>query len=166
MQFRTKIFIVILLILSFLLGYSLNNFSNIFSSGKEIPYSGFVVHDLISPHNFISEDKIFVLKDKIMIKIENASLASYTTTHSMDPIIDSGAHGLEIKPKSAEEIKLGDIVAYKSIYSKEPIVHRIIKISSDEKGVYYTLKGDNNKYNDLEKVRFNQIEYVLIGILY
>ena len=84
----------------------------------------------------------------------------------MDPVLDETANAIEIIPKSEEDIHLGDVVSYKSKLVNSVIIHRIIKISRDEKGTYYTLKGDNNKMPDPEKVRFNQIERIVIAIIY
>ncbi len=119
-----------------------------------------------SPYDRIREDQIHVYKDKIVIDISDASWASYTDTNSMDPILDFGANGLELIPESEDNLFVGDIVAYESKITSDLIVHRIIEIKYDDEGKYFVLKGDNNKTSDPEKVRFSQIKYVLIGIIY
>ncbi len=45
------------------------------------------------------------------------------------------------------------------------IVHRVVDKGVDSDGVYFITKGDNNNYSD-GKVRFEEIEYITIGILY
>jgi len=119
-----------------------------------------------SPYDRISENQIHVYSDKIIIDIGDASWASYADTNSMDPILDYGANGLELIPQSENDLFIGDIVAYESKITNDLIVHRIIDIKEDESGKYFTLKGDNNRITDPERVKFSQIKYVLIGVLY
>ena len=120
----------------------------------------------LSPKDRITEDQIHIYSDRIVIDIEEASWATYADTNSMDPLLDIGANGIEIIPKSENDLHIGDIAAYQSKSSQELIVHRIVEIKEDEQGKYFIFKGDNNKTEDIEKVRFNQIKYVLIGIIY
>jgi len=42
----------------------------------------------------------------------------------------------------------------------------IKEIDKDDKGIYYITKGDNLKSNDNIKIRFKQIEGVIVGIFY
>jgi len=84
----------------------------------------------------------------------------------MDPVIDKGANAIHMVPNSPSEIEVGDIVAYKSVYASGTLIHRVVDINVDDKGIYYTLKGDNNPTNDPGKVRFEQIERVLVAIIY
>lgn len=158
-----KKLVIPIIIVTFLLGwYSNFVYSNISS---EKPSSLFSL-DLNSPSDIIKEDQIYVFKDKIVINIKNATLASYADTNSMDPLLDIGANGIEIIPESEDQINVGDVVAYESKFSKGLIVHRVFEKNQDENGTYFRLKGDNNSFKDPEKVRFSQIEYQLIGVLY
>ena len=122
--------------------------------------------EINSPHDRIKESQIHIHQDKIIIDIEGASWASYADTNSMDPVLDYGANGLELKPKSEDDLFIGDIVAYESKITNELIIHRIVDIKEDSQGKYFILKGDNNITKDPEKVRFSQIKYMLIGIIY
>ena len=45
-------------------------------------------------------------------------------------------------------------------------VHRVIKIGNDKDGIYFTTKGDNFWQEDPDKVRFSQVEGIVVGILY
>ena len=46
-------------------------------------------------------------------------------------------------------------------------LHRIIGKKTDEKGIYFMAKGDNNgNYVDGCKIRFNDINYIVVGIIY
>jgi len=119
-----------------------------------------------SPCNRVKESQIFVTNDRIVIDFQNAEWATFTDTNSMDPIIDAEANALEYAPKSPEEICVGDIASYHTKLSEGVVIHRIVEIGFDEKGWYATFKGDNLAYKDPERVRFEQIERVVIGIIY
>ncbi len=117
-----------------------------------------------SPSDTIKEDQIKVYSDQVIINVSSAEWSEYADTNSMDPVIDSGANGIVIRPKSEAEIKMGDIVSYQQ--GADLVVHRIVGIGSDEIGTFYTTKGDNNSASDPEKVRFGQIKYKTIAIIY
>ena len=84
----------------------------------------------------------------------------------MVPVLDKGANAIHKVPDSPSEIQIGDIVAYKSKYAEGTLIHRVVDIGADDKGVYYRLKGDNNPERDPGKVRFSQVERVLVAIIY
>jgi signal peptidase I len=84
----------------------------------------------------------------------------------MEPLISDKAHGIELKPKSPSELKVGDVILYKSDFTTGLVIHRIIETGYDENGWYSIVKGDNNAEQDPGKVRFDQINGVLIGIIY
>ena len=52
----------------------------------------------------------------------------YIMSESMDPVIKVG-HIVISKPIDADNVKVGDIVAYKT--PKKTIIHRIVKINED-----------------------------------
>lgn len=131
------------------------------SSPKQEPISA-----LFAPSNFVSESQIKVYDSKVILEIPNAQWASYLDTKSMSPVLDSGAHGIEVVPQSRDELHIGDIVAYENSLSTYPVVHRIVGIRQDGLGTYYVVKGDNNETADPIKVRFDQIRYKLIAIIY
>lgn len=137
-------------------------------SGKEAPRSitGFVtfLNEKDTPTDRIKESQIYLYDNKIIISIDNASISSYANTRSMEPLINSGSNGIETIPESEEDINIGDIIVYNS--TDGLIVHRVIFIGNDEDGKYFLVKGDNNKFPDEYKIRFSDIKYVLIGILY
>jgi len=119
-----------------------------------------------SPMDRIPEKAIVVYKDRIILDIQNAQWATFTNTHSMEPVITAGANAIEIVPKSEDEIKVGDIVSYKSEYAEGYIIHRVVYKGQDEKGTYYIMKGDNILTNDPGRVRFSQIQRVVVAIIY
>jgi len=157
---------IIAVLLAFMLGLIFNDAYSELSS-VERPLSLF--QDGIeknSPSDWIKENQIKVYDNKIIIELKDAEWASFTDTNSMDPILDETANAIEIIPKSTENIHVGDIISYNSNYADGTIIHRIIKISSDEKGWYCIVKGDNNQSPDPGKIRFSQIKRVLVGIIY
>ncbi|MBW2970662.1 hypothetical protein KY320_00715 [Candidatus Woesearchaeota archaeon] len=127
---------------------------------------GFESEELPSPCDRIREEQILVYDDHIIINFENAEWAKFTDTNSMDPVIDAGANAIEYVPKSSDEICVGDIVSYNSKYASGTIIHRVIEIGEDENGWYAIMKGDNNPYRDPGKVRFEQVQRVVVGIIY
>jgi len=117
-----------------------------------------------SPSDWVKREQIKVYDDRIVIEVPNAIHAEFADTNSMDPVLDIGTNGIEIKPESPDEIKVGDIVAYKSEYGI--IIHRVVEKGTDEEGVYFITKGDNNREADPGKLRFEQIERVLVVLIY
>jgi len=118
-----------------------------------------------SPADRIAEWQIEVFKDKVILDIQDAEWASFADTNSMDPVLDQGANAIQIKPKSADEIKVGDIVSYEHA-DQGRIIHRVAYKGTDENGTYFIMKGDNNPTSDPDKVRFSQIKSVTVAIIY
>lgn len=125
-------------------------------------------NEIDSPSDWVSEDQIKVYDDKIILELKDVTYASFTNTNSMDPLIDETANGIEIMPDSPEDIQVGDIISYRYDYFGEEafILHRVISIDEDEKGIYYTVQGDNNYHPDSTKVRFDDIAGVLVAVIY
>ncbi len=71
-----------------------------------------------------------------------------------------------VKPQRAEEVKEGDIIAYTSEEASGLVVHRVVKVGKDENSWFAVTKGDNAAVNDQAKVRFRQVRYIVVGILY
>ena len=138
--------------------------SFVYLSPNRIPL-GFFSSDIASPGDWLKDEDIKVFEDMVVIKQENVILSSFADTNSMDPLLDENANGLEIKPEEGQ-LKVGDIISYRSEFLGGTVIHRIIAINQDNHGTYYTTQGDNNDVQDPEKIRFGQIEGVLIGILY
>jgi hypothetical protein len=136
-----------------------------FEPGLKRPFS-FFSNEKSSPGDWLSDQQIKVLQNMVVIQQEDVILSSFADTNSMDPLLDSEANGLEIKPEK-DKLQVGDVISYQSDLLGGTVIHRIVEIGQDEKGTYYYTQGDNNKYiQDPEKVRFEQIEGVLIGVLY
>ena len=84
----------------------------------------------------------------------------------MDPFLDTEANGIEIIPQSEKDIIIGDIITYQPAWTDKLVVHRVIQIGEDENGWYAYAKGDNSSAIDPGKIRFEQVKYILIGVLY
>ncbi len=129
----------------------------------KVPFgTGLISFDVTTPNDWISEDDIIIFDDMILLRIANATLSSYSDSGSMRPIFDEGANGIRIVPKNADEINVGDIVSYR--FEGILVVHRVIEKGFDN-DTYFIMKGDNNFVND-GKVRFEEIEYVTIGVIW
>src|SRR3989344_5894806 len=125
-------------------------------NGKEKP----------SPQNRIQEKDIRIFNNEVIIKIDNAEWREFIDSNSMDPFIDEGSATIEIKPKNPEEIKIGDIISYNIDGIGYVLVHRVVEIGNDEEGIYFITKGDNYYKNDPHKVRFSQVEGIVVAVLY
>jgi len=130
----------------------------------QFPSATSVAPDRTSPQDWISQDQIHVYSDRVVLEIPNARWASFAPTRSMDPVLDAGAHGIQIIPTSPEQLAIGDIITYD--YQGRKIIHRIVEIGQDGQGYYFKTKGDNNPEPDPYLVRWPQVERVLVAVIY
>ncbi len=119
-----------------------------------------------SPSDRIAETQIAVFNDKVILDIENTQWATFTDTHSMEPVIMKGANAIHIVPETEDEVQVGDICSYKSDYAEGTIIHRIVYEGKDEMGTYYVFKGDNVPTSDPGRIRFSQIQRCVVAIVY
>ena len=153
------------------LGYSLVFFIGfiscllviMFYGGAEIPFVLAEKGNPEAPGNWIQESQIHVYDNAIVIDVENADLARYAPTGSMKPVLDKDSTGIRIKPESEEEINVGDIVTFER--DNDLIIHRAIEKGEDSDGIYFITQGDNSNVTD-GKIRFNEIKYVTIGVIW
>ena len=122
-----------------------------------------ILHDT---QDRISESQILAYDDYIRINKAGVKFAPVGNTASMLPFLHSGAHSLEVKPQTAEELQQGDIISFYVADKDVYVIHAIISTGYDEKGWYAMTKGYNNEEQDPWLVRFSDIEGVLIGVLY
>lgn len=159
MDLLKKMQIGLILFLLFLNVFLLLNNRNVIS--------GFFLYgtgdEINAPHDFISEDKIIVYQDKIVLEIENYTLSKYSFSNSMAPVFGAGANGVGIKPKSEDELHVGDVITFRQ--GDNLIVHRIIEKGIDKEGWFFITRGDKNSVAD-GKIRFSQIESVLVALIY
>ena len=76
-------------------------------------------------------------------------------TGSMEPTLNINDFVIMKKPKN---IKINDIVSYKSINSENEVLHRVIRINNNE----IITKGDANNIED-KPIKLNQVTGVYIG---
>jgi len=150
------IIVLLLIVLSFSIGW---RFRNVYYC-KYIDES---LSDLSSPYNHIELNEIYLYPNKICID-GIYILSQFNDTNSMDPTLDIGMNGIEKPVKSIYDIHIGDIISFK--YKNKIMTHRIINIDQDNEGYYVETKGDNIKYQDFIKVRFEDIIGVYVGIIY
>ena len=124
-----------------------------------------ITGEQISPADHIKEDQIRVEGDKVVITIKNARLAAFANTNSMDPLLDETSNAIQIIPESPDQIHTGDIISYNSVQG-DVVIHRVVDIGEDEEGIFYITKGDNNSRPDDELVRFWQVRFITVGIIY
>ncbi len=117
-----------------------------------------------SPSDWIKEEQIKVYQDKVIFSVYNPTWAKFTNTNSMDPFLDENAHAIEILPEKPQDIHIGDIISYKT--RQEIFIHRVIAQAEDKEGLYFTVKGDNTTVQDPYKVRFEDIQGVVVAIIY
>jgi hypothetical protein len=162
-----KNFLVLGLI--FLLGFlsaSLINYN--FLYGTETPLlKDFGVTTITTnqvPADFVHEDQIEIYPDKVVINVKNASISRYAATGSMKPVLDENSNGIRIVPSTENDIHVGDIISYQN--GENLIIHRVVERGKDSNGTYFILKGDNNPVDDGGKVRFKDIKYKTIAMIW
>lgn len=132
------------------------------SAGSGAPMQG---PEVASPADRVDSDQITMTSNGLLIRdLKNVRLVNLADTNSMDPVLDAEATAVEVVPQTTNELHVGDIVSYKS--GSNTIIHRIISIGSDSGGWYAIVKGDNNAVADPNYVRFEQIQGVVVGIVY
>ena len=159
-----KTLLVLLMIVS---AYSLGRAHATIKETAKVITSGFMSYsnEKPSPKERIKMDKIRVYDNKVVIYIDDPKWAVFTDTNSMDPVIDKEAKAIEIDANCGD-IQVGDIVSYKSKKFGGIIIHRVIYIGNDSQGKYFIFKGDNNPVEDPERVRCDQLQRVVVGIIY
>ncbi len=118
------------------------------------------------PKDRIREQKILVNQQRVIVTLDDAILGSLEATGSMLPTFGETAHLIQTVPLSADDLVVGDIIAYETSGTSALTVHRIVSVGNDEKGWFVTTKGDNASINDPTPVRFGAIRFVVVGILY
>jgi hypothetical protein len=119
-----------------------------------------------SPNDHISEENIHIYPNRVVIMLDDPQWAAFSDTNSMDPVLDAGHNAIEVVPKTMDEIEVGDIVSYIPSDGKGITIHRVIEKNKDKDGEYLIFKGDNNPVQDPEKVRFPQVQRMVVGIIY
>lgn len=119
-----------------------------------------------NPFSRIGREDIEVYNDRVIIYVNKAFGAGFTSSRSMYPFIDENVFALEVRPENQSALKVGDIIGFESKVFNTTIIHRIIEVGKDESDWYAITKGDNNPAPDPGKVRFEDIRGVLVGLIY
>ncbi len=153
--------------LVFMLGFvsaNLISYSLVYGAENPFPISFLSLNNSKkAPFDFVKENQIEIYDDKIIINVNDASISRYAPTGSMKPLLDENSNGIRVVPKSEKDIHVGDIITFEK--DRDLIVHRVIEKAEDSQGVYFITKGDNNSVSD-GKIRFKDIKYVTIGIIW
>lgn len=159
-----KILITLLMALSFLTGVLICYAAKGMYLDKESPFLIGLGSTNQQPSDWITSNNIEVHNDKVIIYVKDASLSQYANSGSMQPTFGDNANGIRIKPESANQINIGDIITYDN-GNGLLIVHRVVAKGTDSNGIYFVTKGDNNSETD-GKVYWSQVRYVTIGVVY
>lgn len=147
----------------FLFGLTAGLFLEVVQQSREEYVLGEASSTELLPADRITREDISVYNDHVKILIPGVHWATFTATGSMLPVLGSTVHALQIEPQPGG-IRIGDIVSIR--VDGKVVSHRVISIGQDVHGTYYITKGDSNPVPDPEPVRFEQIDRVLVGILY
>lgn len=129
--------------------------------------TGFVTTVQEPPLDRVKEDQIQVLSDKVILDVPDVQWAGFTDSNSMHPLLFAGANALQIIPQAPTDIVVGDVISFHAPLDEDMyIIHRVVYVGEDERGVYYIVKGDHNIVSDPGKVRFEQVDRILIGVIY
>ena len=89
--------------------------------------------------------------------------STVANSNSMEPLLDIGHTILLRRVLSENDIKVGDIIIYK--HEDRSIIHSVIEIGLDP--VWYCRTQGLNLYKpDPWKIRFYDVEYLCLGVLW
>jgi len=166
MKLANLLSLMIIFVAGILASFTLSSLP-VFSDEKPLAFGSLFsdgTMEMPSPYDWVKEEQINVYNNKVVINLENAQLAGFVDTNSMDPLLDENSNGIEIVPESIVDIHIGDVVSYRS--GEDIIIHRVVFVGVDDLGWYALMKGDNNDVRDPERVRFEQVQRVLVGVIY
>ncbi|MBI2451580.1 hypothetical protein HYV50_00710 [Candidatus Pacearchaeota archaeon] len=164
LNFIRILFLVFVFLAGFILGQIFNfSFDSERITGFDIFSNKITGYAIEPPSDLIDDKNIIIYPDKVVILVGGARLNNYEGSGSMSPLFGKNSNGITIKPNSEDEIAVGDIVSFRK--NDELIVHRVVEKGFDREGVYFITKGDNSQVVD-GKIRFSEIEHVLIGVVY
>ncbi len=135
-----------------------------FNVRQKIPFgTGLVGLENLTPFDRVPEEDIIVFEDRVILKVSGVTLSNYAEGGSMSPLLDKGSNGIRVVPENEEDVNVGDIVSY--LFDGILVVHRVVEKGIDDEGVYFITQGDSNLVDD-GKIRFEDIRYITIGIIY
>jgi len=90
---------------------------------------------------------IALITVNVVSLVSGQSYIAVVSGTSMEPILSTGDVVFILPVKSPSEIRVGDVIVYKS-QSGRYIIHRVISIVSVGGRAYFVTKGDNNPVPD------------------
>ena len=114
----------------------------------------------------ISRDQVQIYPDRVVLQATNVFPVKFTNSTSMYPFINQNVFALQVRPQSPDDLAVGDIIGFQSKAFNTLIIHRIVQVGYDTDGWYAVTKGDTNTQPDPGKVRFSDVQGVLIGLIY
>ena len=127
------------------------NYCNDVSEIPDNPETGFFnITQSIGSIEFFNE-----IKSYDMVKILSES-------DSMRPTIHSESQIIILFDVPEEQLKIGMIIGF----GEDRTTHRIIRIEEDDEKRIYITKGDNNPFEDSFRTTYEDIEYVVGGVLF
>lgn len=108
----------------------------------------------------------------VIVVLMAAQHLNVVVSGSMEPVFYRGdivlvekTNFLGLHEFQPEDIKVGDIVVYNSVWYKGgPVIHRVVNISEINGSTYYMIKGDNNNATDPYWVTPDQIQERVLTI--
>ena len=82
-------------------------------------------------------------------------------TGSMEPKYNVGDM-VFIKKKSENDIKVGDVINYKSSNNSNTVTHRVVEIVKKDGKTFYKTKGDNNSSSDSDLVEYENVQGTIV----
>jgi signal peptidase I len=113
----------------------------------------------------ISIGQIHQFPGKVVIE-GDYQISEFADSNSMLPTLDSGSNGIQIPVYPNTTLKRGDIISFKLEEKDYTIAHRITDIREDSKGIYYITKGDYQELPDPYRVRHDQVQRLMVGVIW
>ncbi len=127
--------------------------------------SRMALNPLLTPQSRIPEGSIILERNRIVMLVENPSLARFADTGSMLPLISHESKAIQVPPGNYSDILPGDIISFEDD-AGSIIIHRVVETGFDENGWYAVTRGDNALAEDMERVRFGQVRRILVAVIY
>ena len=121
-----------------------------------------------SPSNHVTGGGLSIdrQKNRVLLSATDATTSSVAGTGSMLPIINQYTEVVMI-PATVDNVQVGDMAIYNyggwGNLPKKRILHRVVGINPDGG---YIFRGDNNPNNDTEPVYIDQLEGVVVAVVY
>lgn len=127
--------------------------------GNPQPCSYIHASDIDTRYGYVT-----ILKD-----IKDIRKGGVLGTGSMRPSISDTSTLFYLKGIDWNSLCIGDIILFNNTEegcNPQRAAHRIISKNADDGGIYYMTKGDNARYADSCKVRADEIQLLVVGIIY